>query len=148
MAGASWLGEVVVINAVLVPALGRLDAQKREAFASLVFPRIFRLASVLSAVTVATGLVLAIGLSRGNLEIFVATTWGRAILAGGGLGFLLTLFHFFMEQRLTGLLGAHVGISGTSAVDEFHHRLRVIPRAGLAVLLLIFGLMMYAARGI
>lgn len=95
-----------------------------------------------------TGLVLALGFSRGNLELFLTTAWGRAILVGGTLGLLLTLFHFFMDQRLTRLLAHHSDIPGTAAMDELHHRIRIIPRAGLVVLVVIFGLMMYAARGI
>jgi membrane protein YdbS with pleckstrin-like domain len=114
----------------------------------LIFPRIFRLASVLSALTIATGLVLTIGFSRGNLEIFVATAWGRAIFAGGALGLLLTLFHFFIEQRLSRFLASRGEASPGFTVDELHHRLRVIPRIGLVVLIVIFWLMMYAARRI
>ncbi|MPZ19917.1 MAG: hypothetical protein GEV06_18675 [Luteitalea sp.] len=148
LAAASWLGEVVVINFVLVPVLGHLDTGSRERFVDAVFPKIFRLASVLSTLTILTGLILALRFSGEHLDLFTTTAWGRAILAGGTMGLLLTAFHFVMESRLERSIASHRKNPGASVADDVLHRLRVIPRVGLVVLLVIFGLMMYAARGL
>lgn len=148
LAAASWLGEVVIINFVLVPALGHLDPAYRERFLEAVFPRVFRLASVLSVVTVLTGLVLALRLSGGHLEVFTTTEWGQRVLAGGSMGLLLTLFHFVMEPKLERSIATMGRDPGANGSDHVMRRLRLVPRAGLIALLVIFGLMMYAARGI
>lgn len=63
LAGASWLGEVVVVNVVLVPILARLEPEKRGWFLSAIFPHIFRLASVLSLTTILAGVALNLSLS-------------------------------------------------------------------------------------
>jgi len=145
LAGASWLGEVVVINLVLVPAMDRLPAPARQEALRAIFPRIFALASWLSIIAVTSGfLLLGERLDWRHWDVLWQGRWGRSILVGGSLGLGLTLFHHLAERRLSPPLRANPGPSGLVYVER---RLRVVPRVGLVVLLATIGAMMYAARG-
>lgn len=151
LAGAVWLGEVVVINFILIPTLFRLESGKRSWFLSTVFPQVFRLASVLSLTTILAGAALNLSLSNWEINTAISrlgsSRWGWSILIGGLLGLGLTLFHFFIEGRLEPLVKA----AGDGVENEQEalllHRLQILPRVGLGVLLLIFLLMMFAVRG-
>lgn len=152
LAGTAWLGEVVVVNVVLVPVLTRLEPEKRGWFLSAIFPRIFRLASILSLTTVLAGVLLNLSLSDWQVQVaasrLIASRWGWSILLGGLLGVGLTLFHFVAEHRLEPHgVGIDDDPDGT-AWALLVRRLKIIPRAGLGVLLLIVVLMMFAARGL
>ena len=65
ISAAAWLGEVLVINAVLVPSLQSTPVEQRGGFIARVFPRVFRLASFLALVVLSSGL----GMS------YLATGW-------------------------------------------------------------------------
>lgn len=143
--GAAWLGEVVVIVFVLVPLIPRLDTERRGWFLATVFPRIFRLASVLSVAVLLTGWGVYLSTTdwRWDLKPLVTGRWGWAILVGGSLGLLLALFHFVVEGRLEPQVRA---AREAASVARLVRAVQIIPRGGLAVLLLIFALMTYAAR--
>jgi uncharacterized membrane protein len=152
IAGAAWLGEVVVVNFILLPTLVRLDSEKRNWFLETVFPQVFRLASVLSLLTILAGAALNLSLSGWQLDValnrLVTTRWGWSILIGGALGLALTLFHLFIESSLEPLvIAAGDGLEDPQE-ELVLRRLHIIPRMGLGVLLLIFLLMMVAVRGI
>lgn len=147
-AGSAWLGEVVVVVFVLVPVLIKMTAERRIWMLKTVFPRIFRLASVLSltAVLAGAGLYLAMNDWNLNLERLVSGQWGLSILIGGTLGLALTVFHFVVEGKLEPvLLAASEGDLEDERIVRF---LAIVPRIGLGVLVVVFGAMMYAAKGI
>ncbi len=86
-------------------------------------------------------------LTNGHLDALTAGRWGLSILIGGILGILLTLFHFFMENRLAKKIG--LGKQGDDEkLAEVHLKLRIVPRLGLLVILTIFLLMINATHGI
>jgi uncharacterized membrane protein len=146
LAGAAWLGEVVVIVFVLVPAVLRLPAARRPEFIAGVFPRIFRLASVLAFLTLAAGAGLNYQLTGWqNLGAYFASPRGVFIAIGGGLGLALGIFHFTAERRLES--GVSRLASGRGEADRILKVLAIVPRVGLGVLLVIFLSMMLAARG-
>jgi uncharacterized membrane protein len=143
LAGAAWFGQVVVINLVLAPALGRLERGQGSELLRAVFPRIFSLASWLSIVAVTSGfLLLGKMVDWRHWDLLVESRWGRSILTGGALGLGLTLFHHLVERRLSPVMAGNP--SGLVYVEQ---RLRVVPRVGMLVLLVVMGAMMYAARG-
>ena len=149
LAGAAWLGEVVTINFVLVPALSRMDLAERGRFVRRVFPRVFRLASVLAATTLLAGLALGIMMTGWReLDVFLSSRRGLALLAGGALGLLLALFHFLAERRLRPQVLAARETLDREAIEAVTRMLRVVPRLGLGVMVAIFLLMMIAARGL
>jgi uncharacterized membrane protein len=147
LSGSLWIGEVVVINFILIPVLSRYEGELRKQFLISIFPKIFNLASILSATVVLTGMFLVYYLTNGHLERLTQGSWGLSILFGGGLGIILTLFHFFMENRLANKIG--LGKMGDEEkLAEVHLRLKLVPRIGLLVILTIFLLMINAAHGI
>ena len=148
ISGVAWLGEVITINIVLLPALIKMRQENRGTFIRQIFPRIFRLASVLSLTAIISGASLSYLVTGWkNLDELVGTRWGSGILIGATLALLLTLFHFFIESRLEPM-----AISAEEAsevdVDRVIKVLNVVPKVGMFVLVLIVLLMMYAARGV
>lgn len=148
ISGVAWLGEVITINVVLVPALVGLKKDVRGAFIRQVFPRVFRLASVLSATAVISGAALSYLMTGWNdLETLFGSRWGLSILMGGSLGLFLTLFHFFIENRLEPAAGTADTMSDAD-VEKIISVLNIVPKIGLLILVLVVLLMMFAARGI
>jgi uncharacterized membrane protein len=148
LASAAWLGEVITINFVLIPMLFRVALQDRRRFIKDVFPLVFRLASILSLITVAAGLALNYLITEWRyLDIYFTTTRGIAILVGGLLGLFLIVFHFALQRRLEPLIDALNDESGEEDVQAVARYLQIIPRLGLGVMILTFILMMYGARG-
>lgn len=151
LAGAAWLGEVLVVSFILVPVLGRLEIDKRGWFMAMIFPRIFRLATILSVTTILAGAALNLSLSGWRVDvaltILVSTRWGQSILIGGALGLGLTLFHLFIEHRLEPHVRNANEVIDDEAFADIMRRLRIIPRVGLGIIVLIFVLMMFAANG-
>jgi uncharacterized membrane protein len=144
VAALGWVGEVIVINFVLLPSAASLVGPHRQAFMTQVFPRIFRLASVFSATAVITGAVLILRMTGGNPLILADSRAGKALLAGATLGTLLTFFHFFMERRVA---PAFCTGAPENALAEVHAKLKILPRIGLGILLTTTFLMMYGVRG-
>jgi uncharacterized membrane protein len=146
IAGSLWIGEVVVINCILIPVLSKFEGDYRRQFLVTLFPRIFNLASLLSATVVITGVIMVYYLTNGELNLLASGRWGLSILLGGILGIILTLFHFFMENRLASKIG--LGKKGDhEKLAEVHLSLKIVPRLGLLVILAIFLLMINAAHG-
>lgn len=145
--GAAWLGEVVAVNFVLVPILLRATRERQRWMLATIFPRIFHLASWLAVPAVVFGALLNLAMTDWRLdwELLTTTRWGLSILIGGTLGLLLTLFHFLVESRIENVVTDTE--SSDEVLDSVMGKLAVVPRYGLLVLILVFGSMMYAARG-
>jgi hypothetical protein len=149
ISGAAWLGEVVTINFVLIPALKSLSAERRIGFIHKVFPRIFRLASLISLISIGSGLWMSYLVSGwDDPSIFFNTRWGLAILIGGSLGFGLTIFHFVVEGRMEPIVAGMDDQTSDADLARVIQFLNLVPRAGLGMMIVIFILMMFAARGI
>lgn len=147
IAAALWPGEVLVINFIIMPVLSKFKGELRRQVITSIFPRLFQLASILSATVVITGLILVYYLTNGNLEELLYGRWGLSILIGGLLGIMLTIFHFFFEGKLAKKIV--LGKQGDDEkLAEVHLRMKIIPRIGLITLTVIFLLMINAAHGI
>ena len=143
-----WVGEVFVINFILIPVLGGLDVAGRRRFLTTVFPRVFRMASVLSAIAVLTGVLMVVHLTDGNIGKLTESRWGKAIMVGGSMGIFLTFFHFFMENKLAKAIGIGCEyIPSDEQLASVHNKLKIVPRGGLIFISAIFCVMMYAVRG-
>lgn len=143
LAASAWLGEVLVINLIIIPFADRAQKQNLEHVLKGMFLQLFRLASALAAVTVTSGVILLYGYSRFNPTMLFTGRWGPAILVGGSMGLLLAFFHFFMEKRL----GRRILRNEAADHVQVHARLKIVPRIGLLVITTIYLLMMYAVRG-
>jgi hypothetical protein len=152
IAGAAWLGEVAVVSFLLVPVLSHLESDKRTWFLAVIFPRVFRLASILSLTTILAGAALNLSLSGWQVDVALArltsSRWGWSILAGGLLGLGLTFFHHIMEHRFEPHMRATLDEPDDAEFAIIVRRLQIIPRVGLGVLVLTFLLMMFAVRGL
>jgi len=148
VAGLAWLGEVATVNFVLLPALSRATPGQRVTLLELVFPLVFRLATVLAGTAVAAGLVLALAITDGDLLSLFDSARGLRIVIGGTLGAGLFAFHLFQESGMEGSLATRLAATrdDPEAADLILRRLRIVPRVGLALLLVIVVLMSAAAR--
>ena len=149
MAGIAWFGEVVVINFVLIPTVKKYEGEAKKQFVNNLFPKVFRLASVLSAITAITGVILLydhVGFEIG--ELFEMGTWGISIFIGGLLGAILTNFHFFIENNMAKKVGVGNPNIEQEAVEDVHLKLKLIPRLGLVVITTIVFMMLNAKLGL
>lgn len=145
LAGAAWFGEVVTINFVLVPLLHKMDVEVRGIFVRHTFPRVFRLASVLSSTAIISGALMSYLITGWkNIAALLGTHWGIGIFGGGVLGLSLTLFHFLIESRLEPMIAN----ADEDTMDQVITVLKLVPRAGLVVIASIVLLMMYGSRGL
>lgn len=85
-AGFAWWGEVFYINFVLTPMLPKLEPGAKERVMPEIYPRMFRIATVLSSLTITFGVLTAIFLSNFKFDIFMNSMWGLLIVIGGSLG--------------------------------------------------------------
>lgn len=149
MSATAWFGEVLVLNVILIPALSQLTGTARREYMNAVFPRVFRLASILSGTAVIAGLSLLLIMTEGDLTILPESRWGIFIMTGGSLALLIASFHFFMEQKLAAKIGVgDCEVSPDDAEDDPHGKLNIVPRVALLILTGIFLSMMYAVRGL
>ncbi len=145
---ASWFGEVITINFVLVPAVRAMDPNRAQTFLVEVFPRIFKLASYLSATVLITGFYMAWQRFAATPEVLWTTGSGRAFLVGATLGTVLTIFHFVLEPRLDGMICTAAERGDLEVSNKVIRLLTIVPRAGLAVIGGALLLMMIGARGL
>ncbi len=147
VAAAAWFGEVVTINFVLVPAVTRLPKDQAPKVLHQIFPRIFKLASWLSATAVLTGIGLASKKYIANPEVLWTSTPGVLFSVGAVLGLLLTTFHFVLEPRLDGMICTAAEDDDTELSGRVLQLLKIVPRVGLGVMTTIVVTMMIGARG-
>ena len=147
MAGVAWFGAVVTVNTVLIPYLLSIEIGNRREVLTTLFPRIFRLASVLSLAAVLTGSALLYLMIGTEISILWESQWGLYILIGGTLATILTVFHFIIEERLEKPLGAILDDWKNSDIEVATKFLRVVPRVGLVVISTVLLLMIFASHG-
>ncbi len=141
LAGAAWFGEVFTIVFVLIPVLGRAGPDRQRWILNNVFPRIFHVASALIATALVAGLLLNLAMAgwRIDWDQLTGTPWGRSILVGGILGGLLGMFHFVAERKLEPMF-----TDENTDLDAVMRRLKLIPRIGLSILVVVISLMVLA----
>ena len=149
LTAAAWLGQVVVLNFVLVPAVlketrteGRLDLMRK------LFPPMFRMASILSTLSVVAGGFLLWGRHHEDWSTLFASWHGHALVTGATLAVLLMGFHHAVEPKLGRIIRAAHEKNDADAAHAIARRLQIVPRVGLAVLTLVMVLMMIGVRGI
>lgn len=150
LAGVGWLGEVLTINFVLLPALFKARADERATLLTTVFPYVFRLATVLGGLAGVSGLALLLATTQFHPALLLGSRSGRLILIGGVLGALLYAFHLFQEsgaeRSLAGALVFTTDQDNPHAVESLLRHLALFPRVGLLLLLIVAGLMLAAVH--
>lgn len=150
VAGVSWLGEVMVINFVLVPAIGDAEGESRVALIENVFPRLFKLATALGGLAVVTGAFLISWYTKFHLSVLTSSHWGWFVSIGGLMTLVLYLFHLFQEENVEHTLMSSL-VEATKkrnkpATEALLRKLKILPRAGMVVLLIAILLMVAAAH--
>ena len=148
MAGAAWFGEVAAIVFGIVPLIGKLPVDERNRFLSRVFPRLFRLASMLVEVSLGAGAVLNYQLTGWrNLGIYFASARWTILFVGAALGLGMGLFHFIVEPKLEGRIQALVEADDRESMEKVTRFLQISPRIGFIILIVVMVLMMAFSRG-
>lgn len=148
LAASIWLGEVVVINFIMIPLVSKSNFEDKKQIISNIFTKLFRMASILSLTTVVSGILLMGLYTNWDLTLLTEGRWGISILLGGIFASGLTLFHFFLEHKVTFLLSNEDREILNNNYALVYSRLKIIPRIGLVVISSIYLLMMFAVRGI
>ena len=138
LALAAWIGEVVTLNVVVVPALGRMEDGNQKWFLARMFPLFFRLATVLSLCAVGFG-AASVALAPGEIPNGVTT--------GGCILILLTAFHLLIESRLRPLARTLPEEEGDELLRFFVKFLRIVPRVGLVVVVSAFVILVVSVGG-
>lgn len=148
LSGVGWVGEVITINFVLLPALFRASADDRVVLLQTVFPYIFRLATVLGGLAIASGIGLVLWNTRLDLTLLVTTSWGWRILIGGVIGAIIYTFHLVQESGAERSLAAELVFMNESddprAAEPLLRHLAIFPRVGMVVLMVVVALMVAA----
>jgi len=131
----------------MIPILSKNDKEGKSEMLMTVFPMLFRMASILSAITVLTGAILLWLYTGFDISLTSTNRWEFALIIGGILGLLLTFFHFFLETKLAKLIYPKDACMIEQNHNLVYSRLKIIPRIGLVVITSIFLLMMFATRG-
>lgn len=148
ISGVGWVGEVLTVNFVLLPALLSLEPASRGFLLQTVFPFVFRLATYLGGLAVISGATMFLLMTGGDFASALEAEWGRRILVGGILGAGLLIFHLVQESVWEGSLASRLIASADDPAqsDALLRRLRIAPRVGLAIILVTVILMSAAAR--
>ena len=150
IAGIGWLGEVITINFVLLPALFAATSKDRTVLLYTVFPYLFRLATVLGGLALASGLVLFLWSTQLQPLAAIHSHWGLFILTGGTLGAVLYAFHLFEESGAERTIAAQLVLSQETGdprqTERIMKHLAFFPRAGMVVLIIVVALMVGASH--
>ena len=149
LSAAAWLGEVLLIAFVMVPSIATMDVKARASYIGTVFPRVFRMASIAVALVLLSGLYMNYLLTGWqNMLGYIQSFRGMMVTIGGVLGLLLGVFHFVVEARIEGRVIRLAEEIDAGELESILRYLRIIPRVGLVILIVVFLSMMIAARGL
>lgn len=150
-AGFAWWGEVFYINFILTPMLPKLELQVKERVMLEIYPRMFRMATILSSLTIAFGILTALFLAKFNVDLFTTSTWGLLISIGGSLGLFMFLLHMTVERVELKVL-KYVEPGNKQELPQelmlLEKRVMWLPRIGFVILTSIIVVMVYATQGI
>ena len=90
----SWFGGALILTAVVEPVMAQFSPQTRGEMALKFFPRILRFIQISSTLAIVFGLLLALGISDGNLSFFFSanTPLGLRITIGAIFGLIVYVF--------------------------------------------------------
>lgn len=141
---------MIVINLVLVPAIKSAEGGDRVALIELIFPRLFKLATLLGGLAVLTGTFLVSRYTQLHFGLLFSSRWGWLVLIGGLMGLVLCLFHLFQEENVEHTLMSSLVEATKSrnqaATDALLRKLGILPRAGMVALLIAILLMVAATH--
>lgn len=133
-----------------MPAIKSAEGGDRVALIELIFPRLFKLATLLGSLAVLTGAFLVSWYTRLHFSLLFSSRWGWLVFIGGLMGLTLYLFHLFQEENVEHTLMSSLVEATKSrnqaATGVLLRKLGILPRAGMVVLLIAILLMVAAAH--
>lgn len=130
LVSAVWIGGVIFLAFVLVPALGRMDADLRERWDLAAIPRFTAVAAASIVVVVVTGPLLMY-LLESNIGTVTESTYGKLIIVKILLASAMVAiggYHRKMQRQAE---------SGSPIHKRFRRALRVEAGLGVAILLVV-----------
>lgn len=145
LSASIWLGMVVVMNYGLMPSVTKKLTQIDVDILKPIFKKVTNLVSISAASTFITGGIILWIQTKFNVLEMLNSTRGTLIFIAGSVGFVVTVFHFFAENKLEKYL-----INRLPNKDELlvgYKGIEYIPKLGLIIVTSIFITMLIAVRG-
>ncbi len=145
LSAAVWLGMVVVMNFGLMPFVAKKLTQNEVNTLKPIFGKVKKIISISALVTFLTGGGVLSIQTKFNVVNMLESTRGTLIFIAGSIGFIITIFHFFVEDKVEDFLRSKL------PKDELlvgYKGMAFIPVVGLIIVSGIFITMLIAVRGI
>jgi hypothetical protein len=136
---------VVVVNVAMMPSIAHKLSQHDADILSPIFKRIHFIISACALCTFITGGLVVWMRVKFDILSLLGCTQGKLIFIGGTLGFMITLFHFLIEDNVIDYLKSKS--SSKNEIQIGYKGIEYIPKIGLIMISTIFILMLIAARG-
>ena len=146
LSASIWLGMVVVMNFGLMPLVAKKLLQHEVDILQPIFKNVTNLVSISAFFTFVTGGIILWIQTKFHFVEMIKNTRGILILIAGGIGFIITLFHFFAEGKVEKYLKNRLPNKEELLVG--YKGIEYIPRLGLLIISSIFITMLIAVRGI
>ena len=145
LSASIWLGMVVVMNFGLMPSVKNKLSQVDVDMLKPIFKSVKRLISISAFFTFVTGGVLLWMQTKFNVFDMIESTRGTLILIAESIGFIITIFHFFVEDKVEEILRRRLTDKDELLVG--YKGIEFIPRIGLVVVAAIFIIMLISVKG-
>jgi len=107
LAAALWLGESIIVNFVIYPALRRNPKEIKRLHILAIYRRLFNMTTMSVIITLLTGAVLLVYYTKGNLLLLQESSLGRTLIITSFIGFLLLILHVFEKKSIIKLKKKH-----------------------------------------
>ncbi|MBK7138026.1 MAG: hypothetical protein IPH74_02940 [Bacteroidetes bacterium] len=145
LSAAIWLGMVVVMNFGLMPSISKKLTQTDVEILKPIFKKGTNLVSISAFLTFVSGGIILWIQTKFHFVEMLKSTRGMLIFSAGGMGFVVTLFHFLGESKLEKYLKSRLPNKDELLVG--YKGIEFIPRIGLVIITTIFITMLIAVRG-
>ncbi|PSO08780.1 hypothetical protein B9Q04_03820 [Candidatus Marsarchaeota G2 archaeon BE_D] len=145
--GMAWWGTVFFIVFVLTGSLERLDSETRKKIATVIYPRIYNLTTLVSSLTITLGALSALLYSGGSLGVFL-TPRGAILASGSVTGLSVYVAHLTVERKERSVLRVLAQMENPETQGSFLKDMKIIPRVGFILLTYTILSMVYYSLGI
>jgi uncharacterized membrane protein len=145
ISAAIWLGMVVVMNFGLMPSVSKKLTQIEVDILNPIFKNVTKIVSISAFITFITGGLILWFQTKFNFVEMLESTRGRLIFSAGSVGFVVTVFHFFAEDKVEKYFRNRLIDKDELLVG--YKGIEFIPRIGLLIVFGIFTTMLIAVRG-
>ena len=142
---AIWLGMVVVMNFGLMPSVAKKLTQNDVDILKPIFGKVKKIISISALITFLTGGGILWIQTKFNVVEMFDSTRGTLIFIAGSIGFIITVFHYFLENKVENLLRKRLS---KNELLVGYKGIEFIPKIGLLIVSSIFITMLIATRGI